>query len=353
MDEDKLSLFALSVWGYKQGEVVSLMIHVGDELGLYRSMRGAGRLGAEELASRTGLSARWVLEWLRCMGAAGLLETTDGDAFELSEEGAEVLANETSSVWFAAGAFLGASTPPGVLPRLLDAFRTGRGLSYDDLGPSVAHGIERMLAPWTRLVLVPRILPALDGVEARLRSGANVVDVGCGAGVALVSMASEFPSSRFEGYDPSVHAIERATQAVRDKGLTNVELHCAPAAELPSRPTYDLVLTLDCLHDMPHPDGAAAAIRRCIREDGTWLVKDIRTAERWADNLKNPVLALMYGTSVSTCMSSALSEPGGAGLGTLGLTPERLERLCRDAGFTRFARHDFDDPANLYYEVRP
>ncbi len=353
MDSDALAALSLRVWGYKQGEVVGLMIHLGDQLGLYRAMAGRGPLRADELAALTGLHARWLLEWLRCQGAAGLVETADGDRFELTPEGAAVLANDNESVFFAAGAFTGAALPTEVIPRLADAFRTGRGLSYEDLGPSAAHAVERCTAPWTKVVLVPQILPALSGVVERLTAGARVADVGCGSGVALVALATAYPASRFEGYDPSTHALDRAGEKVAEAGLTNVVLHCAPAAGLPAEPTYDFMLTLDCVHDMPRPAEAIAAIRRSLRPDGTWLIKDIRSAATWAENLRNPMLALMYGTSVATCMSSALSEPGGAGLGTLGLHPELAEQMCREAGFATFTVHDFGDPANLYYEVRP
>jgi 2-polyprenyl-3-methyl-5-hydroxy-6-metoxy-1,4-benzoquinol methylase len=353
VDQDKLALLALRVWEYKQGEVVSLMIHLGDELGLYEAMSGAGPLTAAELAAQTGLVERWVLEWLRCQGAAKLIETVDGETFELSGEAAEVLANEDESVWFAAGAFRGAVLDPDVLPRLADAFRTGRGMSYDDLGPSAAHGIERMLAPWTRLVLVPHLIPRLDGVDKKLSDGARVVDVGCGAGVALAALAVAYPASTFEGYDPSVHAVKIAADRMAEAGLDNVVLHLATAEDLPDGPTFDFVLTLDCLHDMPRPAEAIASIRQAIEPDGTWLIKDIRSSSDWTQSLRNPMLALMFGTSVATCMSSALSEPGGAGLGTLGLPPDRLEAMCLDGGFTRFRIHDIDDPANLYYEVRP
>jgi 2-polyprenyl-3-methyl-5-hydroxy-6-metoxy-1,4-benzoquinol methylase len=353
MDAEKLSLFALRIWQFKQGEVVSLMVHIGDRLGLYQTMAGAGPLTASELAERTGLHERWLLEWLRSQGAAGLLDTPDGLTFELTEEGAEVLANDETSLWFAAGAFHGGVAPPEVVGRLLNAFRDGRGLSYDDLGPNAAHNVERMLAPWIRLALVPRILPALEDVHRKLSDGARVVDVGCGSGVALLAMAAAYPRSAFEGFDPSVHAIDRARWKVADSDISNVALHVASASELGGDPVYDFVLTLDCLHDMPHPDEAIAAIRRAIKPDGVWLIKDIKAGARWADNLRNPMLAMLYGTSVTTCMSSALSEPNGAGLGTLGLPTELAEQMCRDAGFTRFRVHDFDDPANLYYEVRP
>ncbi len=353
VDTEKIGNFALRVWGYKQGEIVSLMVHLGDQLGLYKAMAGTGPVSANELARRTGLEERWLLEWLRCQGAAGLVETKDGTLFELSAEGAEVLANESESIWFAGGAFNGAAMPPEAIPRLMNAFRTGRGLSYEELGPDAAHNIERLTAPWTKLVLVPQILPSLSGVVERLEAGAQVVDVGCGAGVALVALADAFPASQFEGFDPSSHALRRAREKVTQEGLSNVSFHLAPASGLPPEPTYDFVLTFDCLHDMPHPAESVAAIRRAITPEGTWLIKDIRSASSWEGNLHNPMLAMMYGMSVATCMSSALSEPGGAGLGTLGFHPRLAEQMCRDAGFTRFSVHDFDDPANLYYEVRP
>jgi ubiquinone/menaquinone biosynthesis C-methylase UbiE len=168
----------------------------------------------------------------------------------------------------------------------------------------------------------------------------------------LEALASGFPDSQFHGWDPSSHALTLAWERIDAHELLNVALHQAGADALPPEPTYDFVLTLDCLHDMPNPTEAIAAVRRCLRTDGVWLIKDIRSASTWAGNLHNPMLALMYGTSVTTCMSSGLSEPHGAGLGTLGLPPPLLEQMCRDAGFSQFAVRDFGEPANLYYEVR-
>ncbi len=352
-ERDRLAAFSLRVWGYKQGEVISLMIHLGDRLGLYQAMAGQGPMTADDLAAATGLHRRWLLEWLRSQAAASLVDTEDGGTFELSPEAVAVLADQDGSLWFAAGAFQGGVAPAEVVDRLAGAFASGIGLTYDDLGPSAAHAVERMLEPWTRLALVPLILPGLEGVVDRLEAGALVADVGCGSGVALCTLADAFPASRFDGFDPSRHAIDRARAKVAASGMTNVDVRVAGADGLPSDGRYDFVMTFDCIHDMPRPSDAISGIRRAIRPDGTWLIKDIRSGPNWHDNVKNPVLALMYGTSVACCMSSALSEPGGAGLGTLGFYPELAERMCRDAGFTRFRIHDVEDPANLYYEVRP
>lgn len=348
---EEIGLFAFQVWSHKQGEMVSLLIHLGDRLGLYRALRGAGPVTCGELAERTGLDQRWVLEWLRGQGAAGLLTWHEDDRFELADAAAAVLADEDGSLFFAAGAF-GAPSAPDFVDDLAEAFRTGLGLPYDRQGPAGAHRTERMLGPWTRLALVPRILPTLEGVEAKLDAGGVVADVGCGAGVAVVALAQRFPRSQVHGYDISRHAIDRARQLVGDAQLDNVTLHLAGAEALPTESMFDLVLTLDCLHDMTRPAETLAAIGRSIKHDGTWLIKDIRCAPRAMDNLANPMAAMMYGFSITSCMSSALSEPDGAGLGTLGLHPELLAQLCADAGFSRFQMHDFDEPANLYYEVR-
>jgi SAM-dependent methyltransferase len=298
------------------------------------------------------LHERWLREWLRGNAAAELLLSADGESFELTPEGAAVLAQEESSLLFAAGAFT-APFEPSVIDELADAFRTGIGLPYDRLGPSGAHSTERSLGPWARMALVPRIIPALDGVQERLERGALVVDVGCGAGVALTALASAYPNSTFHGYELSRHALDRAAARLSENALTNVELFHTRAEELPSDGRYDFVLTFDCLHDMTRPADTIAAIRGALAHDGTWLIKDIRCDDSWTTNRHNPMLALFFGFSVTTCMSSALSEPGGAGLGTVGFTTQVAERMVREAGFTRFTVHDFEDPANLYYEVRP
>lgn len=351
-DPDEVARFAFRVWGYKQGEMVSLLIHLGDRLALYGALNGAGAVTPDELARRTGLHPRWLREWLRGNAAADLLASDDGERFQLTAVGAMVLAREGDSLQFAAGAF-GPPPDPVLVEDLADAFRTGVGLAYDRHGVTGVHQTERMLGPWARLSLVPRIVPALEGVHDRLAAGTLVADVGCGAGGALTALAQAYPRSTFHGFELSRLAIERARARIAEVGLTNVEIVDRRAEELSDSRDYSLVLTFDCLHDMTRPDAAAAAIRRAIADDGTWLVKEVRCDDTWAGNRRNPMLAMFLGFSIIACMSSALSEPDGAGLGTIGLPPRTLEQLARDAGFTQFKIHDFEDPANLYYEIRP
>ncbi len=215
-------------------------------------------------------------------------------------------------------------------------------------------GIERAFEPWMRAHLVPDVLPALDGVVDRLAAGAAAADVGCGAGGLLLRLAEAFPASRFAGYDTSRHALDRARARLAASGLSNVSFHDPRDQPLPADGSLALVTTVDCLHDMTDPAAAVRAVRAALAAHGTWLIADIKARESFAENVeRNPMAAMMYGTSVLTCMSSALSEPGGAGLGTLGLPPSRAEAMARRAGFTRFRRLDVDHPVNAFYEIRP
>jgi SAM-dependent methyltransferase len=350
VSREEVGPFALRVWTLKLGAQMAMLITFGDELGIYRTMQGAGPLTAADVASRTGLAERVVREWLRANAAAELLVSADGETFELTDAGAAVLADEDGSEWFAAGAF---SRPPApaVIEGVLESFRTGVGLPYDAFGAAGAHHTARSLGPWVRVALIPRLLPRLEGVVEKLERGAHVADVGCGAGVALEALARAFPASKFHGFDPSQHAIDAATDRIESAGVTNVALHAIAADDLPTDGRFDLVLTFDCLHDMPRPDDAAHAIRRTMAGDGTWLVKEIRSTGEFATDRYNPMLALMYGISVTSCLQSSLSEPGASGYGTLGLPPTRVERLALDAGFSHITQHDIGEPPNLYYEI--
>ena len=209
-----------------------------------------------------------------------------------------------------------------------------------------------MTGPWSRLALTSTVLPALDGVVAKLDAGASVVDVGCGGGVMLTTLAQAFPNSQCIGYDPSETAINIARSRAADMGLNNCEFVVAGGEDLPASSGYDLVITFDCMHDMAFPNRTASAIRNAIASDGTWLLKDIRSTGDFKRDSRNPLLAMFYGFSVASCLQSAMSEPGGAGLGTLGLHAGAAQALTETAGFGRFITHDLDDAANLYYEVR-
>lgn len=353
VDPTKVKAAGERVFGYLKGMGVSAMIYLGDKLGLYQALDGAGSVTSEELATKTGLDERWIREWIRGQAAAGLIDYKGDDRFELSAEIAMFLADEDSPK-LAVGIFSDLPQRMAVLERLPEAFSTGIGLNYDARGAEGARGIERVFGNWYRFTLVSQVLPKLDGVTSRLEAGGKVADVGCGAGVALIEMAKAFPKSAFHGYDISEHALARAQDNKVRADVSNLTFHDAKVDGLPADASFDVITTFDCIHDMTNPFEMIRAVRKAIKPDGTWFIADVKSLPTFEENLeKNPLTALLYAFSVMGCMSSALSKSGGAGLGTLGFNEAVARRATAEAGFTRFARHDFENPLNAYYEVRP
>lgn len=348
IDPDLLKAFQLKVWKYKQGELVSLMVHLGSRLGLYTALAGLGSTTSAALATETCLDERWVREWLLGQAAAGLV-TRAGDSFAIEPEAHEVLVNE-DSLAYATGAF-DAPLAPEAVESILESFQTGHGMTYDAMGEDMAEAIDSQGMPWLRDYLIDQVISQLDGVTDKLGSGARVADVGCGGGVSTEALATRFPASVFVGVEPSGAAVRLAEQ--RFAAYDNACVVRALGEELSDGP-YDLVLTLDCMHDVPYPDRIAAAIRSQIADDGVWLIKDMRASSDWQRATKNPTLALQYGYSISGCLASATSEPDGAALGTLGFTQEMAEEIVRGAGFSTFRIVPIKtDPVHAYYEARP
>jgi 2-polyprenyl-3-methyl-5-hydroxy-6-metoxy-1,4-benzoquinol methylase len=354
VDVQALRSYSLLLFSKLEGAVTAGMVHLGDRLGLYTALADAEQpMSSAQLASVAGLDERWVREWLRNQGAARLIEFDDDERYRLSPEGAAVLARPEHPA-YGAGWFQQVPDHFARLRQLPECFRTGLGYDYDAHGPEGAAGVERAFEPWYRNFLVPVALPALDGVVDKLVDGAVVADVGCGAGVAASLIAEAFPASEVHGYEVSRHALTRARERAERLGLPNVHFHDVREERLPSDARVDLVTTFDCLHDMTQPDDVVRAIRHALSPEGVWLLVDTKARDTYAENVaKNPMAALMYGVSVLSCLASALSEPGGAGLGTLGLPEDMAREMAEAAGFTRFRRLDVDHPINAFYEIRP
>jgi 2-polyprenyl-3-methyl-5-hydroxy-6-metoxy-1,4-benzoquinol methylase len=353
VDPDKLKMFSFQVFSKLEGAVTSGMIHLGDRLGLYAAMKSAGApITTTALAAATGLHERWVREWAHNQAAAKLIEATHDGAFALTPEAALVFASPDHPA-FGMGMFHRLPQTMHALEHMPESFRTGVGHDYDSHGPQGAVGIERSFEPWNRAFLLPVVLPALDGMVDRLEAGAEVIDIGCGAGSAVLQMAQAFPKSRFRGYDISRYALDRAEEKRLAAGVTNAEFLDPRDSPLPADGSVDFVTTFDCIHDMTHPQEMMHSIRQAIRPDGTWLLVDIKALDTFEENArKNPMASLMYGISVLSCMSSALSEADGAGLGTLGLSENTAREMAANAGFTRLHKMPVDHSVNAFYEVR-
>ena len=353
LDPDRLAQTSKHVFGLLNGAVTSALVYLGDELGLYRALAEHGPIDSAGLAESANCSERWVREWLFNQSAARLIERDAEGRFFLSPESVAVLANEDHPA-FGAGMFTQLPAQLAVVEQLRDSFRTGRGLPYDAFGPDGARGVERGFAPWIRHALVPVGVSAIEGLREGLEAGLQVADVGCGSGAAILELAAAFPQSEFHGFDISKHALERADSARRKAGLENAAFHDANEEPLPADGRFDWVTTFDCLHDMTHPQEMMATIRQAISDRGVWMIADIKAHDSFEENVeRNPMASMMYAFSVLSCMSSALSEPGGAGLGTLGLSESLCQEMTFKAGFGQFRRLAIDHPVNAFYEVRP
>ena len=358
LDPDALKMFSFGIFSKLEGAVTAGMIHLGDRLGLYEVMATsvAGDT-SESLAAKAGLHERWVREWLHNQVAARIVTCADLSAtppvFHLSPEGVAVLATPNHPA-YGMGMFHRLPQTMGALNAMPEAFRTGVGHDYDSHGPEGAVGIERSFEPWNQNFLIPMVIPALEGIQEKLTVGARVADIGCGSGGAALLMGSTFPKSIIEGFDISKFALERAEERKVDAKISNVSFFDPRDKPIADDNSYDLICTFDCIHDMTHPTEMMKTIRKALKDDGTWLLVDIKAHDSLELNVsKNPMASLLYGISVLSCMSSAMSEDGGEGLGTLGLSAVRAEAMARDAGFTQFKKLDVDHSVNAFYEVRP
>jgi 2-polyprenyl-3-methyl-5-hydroxy-6-metoxy-1,4-benzoquinol methylase len=353
LDPDALKLFSFSLFTKLDGAVTAGMIHLGDRLGLYTAMAAAGEpVSSQELADRVGLHERWVREWAYNQAAAKMIVADADERFSLTPEAACVLADPDHPA-YGMGMFHRFPQTMSALNLMPDSFRTGMGHDYDSHGCEGAIGIERSFEPWNRAHLLPTVLPALDGVTDKLATGATVADIGCGAGGAVLLMAGAYPASTFAGYDISQFALQRAAERLAETPVPNASFHDPRDSALPADHSVDFITTFDCIHDMAHPQQMMHSIRSAIADDGTWLLVDIKARDTFAENaMKNPMAALMYGISVLSCMSSAMSAPDGAGLGTLGLSENKAKAMAAAAGFSRFRKLDVDHSVNAFYEIR-
>ena len=321
LDPDALKMFSFGIFSKLEGAVTAGMIHLGDRLGLYEVMAtSVDGDTSNSLAAKAGLHERWVREWLHNQVAARIVTCADLSAtppvFHLSPEGVAVLATPNHPA-YGMGMFHRLPQTMAALSAMPEAFRTGIGHDYDSHGPEGAVGIERSFEPWNQNFLIPMVIPALEGMQEKLIAGARVADIGCGSGGAALLMGSTFPNSVIEGFDISKFALERAEERKAEAKISNVSFFDPRVKPISDDNSYDLICTFDCIHDMTHPTEMMKTIRKALKDDGTWLLVDIKAHDSLELNVsKNPMASLLYGISVLSCMSSAMSEDGGEGLGT-------------------------------------
>jgi ubiquinone/menaquinone biosynthesis C-methylase UbiE len=339
---------ARELFGHLGGFMTALSMHHGLRLGLYEALLDDLGTTSEELAHRTGLSERWVREWLYQQTAARMLLHVDGERFTLRPGLTQLLAPGSPI----------AATLDG-LPLYLDGFahlpeamRTGRGRDYDAFGDEVWRGAESVAA-MSREPLLDRALPALGGVHEALRAGGRAADIGCGAGLLLIAMAEAYPASAWQGYDVSEQGLRWSREALAASAANNVSFANPLKEPLPSDHSLDLVTFIDVLHDATFPGELLTAAHAALKPEGVALVVEVGQPDELTEKLADPLAPFIYGVSMSICLSSSLSEEGGEGIGTFGLSRSVLERLALEAGFTRVDIVDVGENVNAYYALRP
>lgn len=325
------------------------LVVMGDRLGLYRALAGAGPVLPAELAERVGVPEPYVRDWLANQAAGGYLDyDAETGCYRLSDEQALVFADDTSLSCML-GAFQIAAGYIRDEPRLTDAMRRGRGFGWHEHDPEVFDGVARFFRPGYQANIASSWIPALDGVEAKLQAGGRVADVGCGHGLSTILMAEAYPNSTFAGFDYHEASIDEARKLAAESGVSDrVRFEIAPATAFPGG--YDLVTLFDCFHDMGDPVAAAAHIRRAVTPGGACMIVEPAAGDRVADNF-TPLGRGYYAASTLACVPSSLAQDTGLALGAQA-GEARLTDVLRQGGFSQ-VRRAAETPLNLILEARP
>ncbi|WP_100499743.1 class I SAM-dependent methyltransferase [Geodermatophilus chilensis] len=329
-------------------------VHLGSELGWYRALAESPAT-APELAERTGTAPRYAREWLEQQAVAGVLTVDDETAapderrYTLPEAHRPVLVDRDDLAYmppFAHAALIFARN----VPRLLEVYRTGEGLSWAEMGDArdaqAACNRAYFLGP-----MAGQDLASVPEIDAALRAGGRVADVGCGMGWSAIGIARAYPQVRVDGYDIDEPSVEQARRNAEEAGVADrIRFTTVDAAAAGEQGSYDLVTAFECVHDLADPVGVLAAMRRMARPGGTVLVVDERVAERFTAP-GDAIERLMYGYSVTCCLPDGLSTRPSAGTGTV-MRPATLERYAHEAGFAGVDVLPVDNEFFRFYRLR-
>ena len=347
LDEELVEAFAMKVVGDRAHAYNSVLVYLGDRLGIWSALASVPSATSAELAGRTGLAERYLREWLSAQAAAGYLRYDPrARTFTLPAEHAAVLADDASPVALVAGYEVTAAIWSGI-ERLAHAFATGEGIGWHEQDPRLFTGIERLFRPLYTASLVQQWLPAVDGLVARLQDGIRVIDVGCGLGTATLHMAQAFPASDFVGVDYHAESIRRAAYAAERAGVPNVRFEQVSAFGFEDG--YDLICYFDALHDMGDPVAALRHARAGLAEGGVVFAVEPGAEDHLEQNL-HPLGLTWYAASTTLCVPGSLSQDGQAALGAQAGADQLLE-VFDAAGFA-VAREVARTPFNIVLEAR-
>jgi 2-polyprenyl-3-methyl-5-hydroxy-6-metoxy-1,4-benzoquinol methylase len=333
-------------------------VHLGVRLGWYRALAEAPA-SPPELANRTGTDARYAREWLEQQAVAGYLQVEsvraepDARRYVLPAEHRAVLVDELSLSYMPAFVWQALALTRNV-DRLSEVYRTGDGLSWAEMGPDARESEAALNRPYYLGPFAIADLPSLPAVDAALRAGGRVADVGCGMGWSSIGVARAYPAARVDGYDLDAPSIEQARRNAVQAGVADrVAFQHGDVGALRDTDrtgVYDLVMALECVHDLPDPVAVLAAMRRLARPDGTVLVVDERVGEEFTAP-GDEVERLMYGFSLMCCLPDALATRPSVGTGTV-MRPATLRRYAQAAGFADVEVLTIDNPIWRFYQLK-
>lgn len=349
-DETKMMSFGEKVLGELATMFFANMAYIGEKLNLFKWLAQSGPVTPQELAEISLLQSRYLQEWLSSMAAAGWVHyDANTQRFTLPPEHVPFFAQENHPMYMG-GALEALGAYGDTIPKIMECFHKGGGISLADQHADMPKIMDRLSAPLfenflTRL-WIPELLPK---VHEKLTAGAEVADVGCGAGRALVKMAQQYSNSKFSGYEPDPASANRAKSLVKQEKLEDrVRIFNMPSSNMPDA-QYDFVTTFDVVHDLANPQSLIDDVRRALRADGTYLMMEANCSHRLEENL-NPVGKLLFSLSTLYCLPCSLAD-NGVGIGTC--MGEKLPRqMCDKAGFSHFRKLAFDHPLEVLYEIR-
>jgi len=346
--------FGERLFGAVLGTQLVQAVYLGDRLGYYRVLADGAELTSTELAARTGCAERYTREWLEHQAVCGVLTVSDVHAaaterrYRLPPGPAEVLTDVLSPNHVLPLARMMAGVGQH-LDALVGAYRSGGGVSWDELGTDARESQAAANRPLFLGALPRQYLPAVPEIKAVLARGGRVADIGCGFGWSAIGLALAHPGITVDGYDLDRPSIEAARRNAVEAGVADrVQFHLADAADAAGR--YDLVAAFECIHDMPDPVSVLAAMRRLAEPDGVVLVMDERVAERFTAP-GDEIEQLMYGYSLMSCLPDGMAHAGSVGTGTV-MRPDTLRGYATAAGFTDLDVLPIDDDFFRFYRLR-
>jgi len=352
MDERKVEEFQERLFTELNAGMSILNLQLGYHLGLFQLLSSSDPIDSATLAQQAGCSERYICEWLECMAVGGYLnhDSATGN-FSLPAEHAEVL-TKPDGPWSAIGVLGWLSSFGTLIPQLVQAFRSGGGIPYEEYGLEMVTAQGMGTRPMFVNDYASRWIPTIPDIEAKLKQGGRVAEVGCGIGWSSIALAKGFSNVTIDGIDPDELSIIEAKRFAEEEGLSErINFHVSTVEEAAITGPYQLITAIECLHDMPYPVQALQRMRELVDTDGAVLVADEKVGDTLEENM-NFLGHFLYNFSVLHCLPQAMGFPDSAATGTV-LKPSILSKYADQAGYKRVEILPIDNPQFRFYRLVP